>query len=257
LTLLEEAKLAGLEAADTALAGYRADMVGSGNHVGVSARNEYLGEDPDFLQFDYVKVSPDSTFLGDDAQWTRGSGGAVALATDVVHPRLVTKRENIKAQLQRMNEVERRQVVLDLIEESLSAESLRAIRATAQRQLEAKSPSGSVSDVDEQAKATLLTTTKRLVFGEDEPSVGGFRQFVISLTSRGTTTFEEKKEIVRAINAWKDELGVELIFQGQPCSISPNSDAGNGTFRVRDTGQTKTLYGRTSFPKLQVVRKRR
>lgn len=136
---------------------------------------------------------------------------------------------------------------------------LHAIRDAAAARLATSAERASLLAARAELIANQRALWKQEVFGANVPTVARFRRYLRSLTTHTGLTFDDRREIVSAVNYWRRQLKVDLFYQNTSCVLGTTSPSGNeGGFRLRRTGvNASNIYARTSFPSLEVKRSSR
>lgn len=100
----------------------------------------------------------------------------------------------------------------------------------------------------------LHLAMKENVFGSAEPSLAGFRAYLKRLVKQTNTSYEEKKDICKTVNYWKERLAIDLLFDGRACTLAPKTAGSRlGGYKLRSAdAQQDMLYARATFPRLTV-----
>lgn len=116
--------------------------------------------------------------------------------------------------------------------------------------------SDSISIIDRERDERIAEVTQTEVFGEKAPSLPGFRQYLRRLAKVTDLTYDQKREVCKTVNFWKARLRVQLVFEGQPCSIKARPSGGKGgAYHLRSLDAQRTaLKDSASFPTLDIRR---
>lgn len=151
-------------------------------------------------------------------------------------------------------------IFLHLLEHAnFERSELQAIRDAAAARLATSTERASLLAARAELIANQRALWKQEVFGANVPTVARFRRYLRALTTQTALTFDDRREIVSAVNYWRRQLKVNLFYQNIPCVLGTTSPSGNeGGFRLRRTGvNASNIYARTSFPSLEVKRSSR
>jgi hypothetical protein len=156
--------------------------------------------------------------------------------------------------LTHLRQPEQANALVDIVAHAdLDSSTLRAIRDAAAARLPSGEGTIDLSKLRATQKAELYVAMAERVFGTSAPSVAGFRNFLNRLAKQDETTYDQKKEICRAVNFWKAHLNVDLFYNGAACNLSSKTSGGiRGGYMLRAVGQKTVLYAAKSFPPLAV-----
>jgi len=148
------------------------------------------------------------------------------------------------------------QLIRQVMQEQLTAAQSAPERAPEDSSVERERLEGpaSISAIDRDRNERIAEVTKGEVFGQKDPSLPGFRQYLRRLTKEADFTYDQKRDVCKTVNFWKSRLGVQLFYEGQPCSLKARTSGGKGgayQLRALDAEQT-SLKNTAQFPHLEV-----
>lgn len=157
------------------------------------------------------------------------------------YPGLVEPRKGeVLLDLSKLRTPEGAKVLIDIVQEAdLSSETLTAIR-----------------------DAALERVMRTRAFGDVDPTIEAFQEYLDSLPKLGKSTYDEKRDIVATVNHWKRRFGLTLFYKApgtskpQACTLavtSPHRDEGGFRLRTAAPG-AKSIYGAAPFPPLRAAK---